>query len=139
MRSKNDNDPRLDAEFNALTEATKARFRARYSALPAEDRNGRGTIVYLLGRNMKSPGDWEFLRSVVAEPPCRSLADCSAPAGTGGPGDEVTLAYPALVALKRAQKELAAAGAHQDDARRVIAEGRRSPAPAARRLVERPY
>jgi hypothetical protein len=110
LRSRNDNDPRLDSEFNHLTLQTKVLFQGTYGGLRPEKRNERGTIVYLLGKNTDSAGDWAFLRIVVTEPPCLSLADCSKkPARGGGEeamGDEVTLAYPCLVALKSAQRVL---------------------------------
>lgn len=44
---------------------------------------------------------------MVAEPPCLSLADCGRPAGPSeAGGDEVTLAYPSLVALRQAKLAL---------------------------------
>ncbi|MDE2290665.1 MAG: hypothetical protein KGL53_01175, partial [Elusimicrobia bacterium] len=107
LASRNDNDPRLDRDFDALTAADKAAFRALYRALPPEKRNELGTVVYLLGRNVSGPEDWAFLRAAAAEPRCWSLADCGRrPSGPSDPadvGDDVTLAYPALVALKRAE------------------------------------
>lgn len=109
MRSGDDNDPRLDSAFNALSVEDKRALRARFRALPPENLNGRGTIVYLLGRNLASAEDWAFLREVVAQPPCLSLARCAETAvggGAEGAGDEVTLAYPALVALKQAERVL---------------------------------
>lgn len=137
LAAKDDNDPRLDRDFNGLPRATKRGFRLRYRQLPREHRNERGTIVYLLGRNMKTAEDWDFLRKVAAEPPCLSLWDCSKPGGGAGPGDEVTLAYPSLVALKRAEQELSSGGPHKEEARAVIEEALSSKAPAVRRMAER--
>src|SRR5207302_220894 len=77
LRSRNDNDPRLDADFNDLSAETKRRFREKYGALAPEKRNERGTVVYLLGRNINDDRDWDFLREVAGEPPCLSLSDCS--------------------------------------------------------------
>src|SRR5581483_1385533 len=103
LASRNDNDPRLDKDFNALSPEAKRLFRRKYAELPREARNDLGTIVYLLGKNLKTEEDWAFLREVAAEPPCRSLSSCDQPSdGAGEPGDPVTLAYPALVALKQA-------------------------------------
>ena len=105
LASRNDNDPRLDRDFLALTSRTKSAFRDKYRALPPERRNERGIIVYLLGKNLSAPEDWEFLRVVAGEEPCLSLADCAkAPEGESGPGDAVTLAYPSLVALRQAAR-----------------------------------
>lgn len=137
LAAKDDNAPRLDRDFDALSEAAKAAFRRRYAELPREALNERGTVVYLLGRNMKTAADWEFLRAVVAEAPCRSLADCAREDAAGGSGDEVTLAYPALVALKRAHRELSEGGPGRERARAVADAALHAEAPALRRLAER--
>ena len=128
LASKNDNDPRLDTAFNVLTGEEKTLFRERYRSLAPEKRNERGTIVYLLGKN----GDWEFLREAAAEPPCLSLSDC-AQAAPEGVADEVTLAYPSLVALKQAQRALEAGAGPA--ARSVIDAGLKSKVPAVLRLA----
>jgi len=137
FRSRNDNDPRLDRDFNSLSPEAKSLLREKYAALPRERRNERGTIVYLIGRNPSAPEDWSFLREAAAEPPCLSLADCSK-SGTAEAehGDEVTLAYPALVALKQAQRALEA-GASAAPARSVIEAGKTSKAPVVVRLASR--
>ena len=59
-----------------------------------QQRDQRGTIVYLLGKNASSKKDWAFLREVVGEPASLRMID------------EVTAAYPSLVALKLAQRAL---------------------------------
>ena len=105
LGKRSDNDPRLDSAFNDLTGRTKEAFRAKYKSLPREALNDRGTIVYLLGKNLAEAADWQFLMDVAAEPPGLSLADCSKPAPSAS-GDDVTLAYPALVALKAAENVL---------------------------------
>lgn len=87
LSSKNDNDPPLSAEAKLL-------FQKKYHALPKEQRNERGLIVYLLGKNLSSKQDWEFMRQVTGESPCI------------GHADPVTLAYPSLVALKIAERAL---------------------------------
>ena len=138
LASRDDNNPRLDRDFNALSAEDKAAFRKKYREIPAERRNERGTIVYLLGKNMASAEDWAFLREVAGEPPCRSLADCAKPpAGEseeGGVGDDVTLAYPSLVALKQAERALDA-GTSAAEAKAVIAAGLGSKMPAVARLA----
>ena len=107
LASGNDNDPRLDREFNTLSVETKRLLRQKYNTLQPERFNERGTIVYILGRNLSSKEDWTFFKKVVTEPACLSLTDCSKrPNGETQPGDEVTLAYPALVALTQAQRVL---------------------------------
>lgn len=137
LASHDDNDPRLDAAFNALTAAEKARFRDRYRAIPAEQRNARGTVVYLLGKNLTAPEDWAFLREVAGESPCLSLEDCSKASGDSkGLGDDVTLAYPSLVALKQAERALAE-GRDAAAAREVVSIGRRSGMRAVTRLADK--
>jgi hypothetical protein len=135
LRSRDDNDPRLDRDFVALPSETKDAFRAAYRALPRERLNERGTIVYLLGRNLTAPEDWLFFREVASEPPCLSLADCSkASASPGEPGDEVTLAYPSLVAVRQAARAAREGGSKQG-ARAVLEAARGSRAPAVTRLA----
>lgn len=106
LRARNDNDPRLDHDFNDLSSGDKRALRKKYSAISPEKRNERGTVVYLLGRNLKSSEDWAFFRKVALERPCLSLSDCSRKPAPGSDeeaaGDEVTLAYPSLVALRQA-------------------------------------
>lgn len=141
LLARNDNDPRLDGAFNGLDPDTRRLFREKYRALPPESRNQRGTIVYLLGKNLNAPEDWAFLREVVGEPPCLSLTDCSkAPAGGGsGPGDAVTLAYPALVALKQAERVLAGKGPEEvrREARAVVKAAKASSVPKVARAAAR--
>ncbi|MCM2266275.1 MAG: hypothetical protein NDI60_00720 [Elusimicrobiales bacterium] len=113
LLSRNDNDPRLDTAFNDLSPQTKRLFRNKFRQLPDERRNEQGTVVYLLGRNLKTDEDWAFLREVASAPPCLSLEDCSRQAKTEpdahvSAGVELTLSYPAIMALKRAERILQA-------------------------------
>lgn len=108
LASKNDNDPRLDKDLRALTPAAKSLMRGRYGTTAPEKRNQRGTIVFLVGRELSSADDVNFLHSVLNEPPCLSLSNCSNEDKASMASDdhhhdgmnEVTLAYPQLVALK---------------------------------------
>lgn len=129
LAARNDNDPRLDTAFRALTPGAKALFRSRYSGLTPESRNERGTVVYLLGRNLSSEEDLTFFKQVLSEPPCRSLADCGKPADTVLREDshlesanEVTLAYPQIVALKSFESYLARLDADPRIADQVYSE-----------------
>jgi hypothetical protein len=79
LKSKNDNDPRMDSEFKHLSPGTKVLLKERYAAYPAEARNERGTIVFILGRDLANSGtaeDFVFFDQVANEPPCLSLGDC---------------------------------------------------------------
>lgn len=143
LRARNDNDSRLETAFNGLPPAARRALRERYRGLAPESRNERGTIVYLLGKNLSAPEDWAFLREVAGEPPCLSLADCrtAAPDADGGgeSGDEVTLSYPALVALKQAERVLSgeSAPAYRREALAVIRAGKSSAAPAVAAMASR--
>ncbi|MBO9666234.1 MAG: hypothetical protein J7501_05420 [Bdellovibrio sp.] len=107
LKSKNDNDPRMDRELKVLSEKTKAKFREAYKALPAESRNDRGTIVFLLGRNISNEADLKFFDEVLGEVPCKSIQDCSKDdPGTAHRDHEehqggmaVALAYPQMVTV----------------------------------------
>jgi hypothetical protein len=107
IASRNDNDPRLDTEFRNLSPAAKAMLRDRYRNYQREKRNERGTVVFLLGRNLTSAEDMAFLREVLSEPPCRSMKDCEKDPANGEAsslhqdmGTEISLAYPQVVVLK---------------------------------------
>jgi hypothetical protein len=120
LRSRNDNDPRLDQEFNDLTPEAKRLFRNEYREIAVEKRNQRGTIVYLLGKNLRTADDWKFFREVALEPPCLSMSNCSKKPAPGSDeeatGDEVTLAYPSLVALRQARRAVEEAHARRASA-----------------------
>lgn len=147
LASKNDNDSRLDTDFNHLSPEAKALFRKQYLEIPAEMRNDRGTIVYILGKsgNLTSPADWAFLKKVEEEPPCLSLEDCSRPMNASvdpeEPGLDVTLVYPQLVALKQMERVLTGPQAGDsspttlEEARAVVEAGAESSSPDVSRLA----
>ncbi len=144
LKSKNDNDPRLDSEFLNLSEKEKELLREKYSALPAEKRNEKGTIVFLLGKNLKGEGDFRFLEGVLSEPPCYSLANCQGSSGSKmdsgheDMGTAVTLAYPQIVSLKVVEKYLGVKDqAYQSQALRVIETGKTSPVKAVSNLADK--
>lgn len=126
IASKNDNDPRLDQELRVLSHGARYLFRESYRSHKPEARNERGTIVFLLGRNLDSAEDFDFLGQVLRETPCRSLESCDrdSPRDSGEhahfeSGVETTLAYPQIVALKAIEKFLASS--NQDPALRAKA------------------
>ena len=133
LAARDDNDPRFDTGFRALTVDERAAFRAEYRATPRERRNELGAIALLLGREAPVPEDWELLREAAGEPPCLSLADCGKAGAEAGPGDETTLAYPALVALTMARRALDAG--ESAGARAVLKAGMESKAPRVARLA----
>lgn len=128
LSKKNDNDPRLDRELRSLPDDAKTLFEAEYAAYAPEARNPRGTIVFLVGRNLTRVEDVDFMARVLAEPPCLSLAKCSeAPPPSKSDDDhietanEITLVYPQLVALKAAEAYLARSDARPEIAARLRA------------------
>lgn len=110
FKNKNDNDPRLDQEFKSLDSLTKKALEEKYDSLKVEQRNERGTIVFLLGKNLQSKNDFEFLKKVLKEPTCLSLQDCKKNPEGIDPEDlttvEITLSYPQIVALKSVENYL---------------------------------
>jgi hypothetical protein len=133
--SKNDNDPRLDTDLRVLDENAKAAFRTKYRSLPMERRNERGTIVFLLGRNLKTADDYAFLKEVLSEAPCLSMQDCTSPLdGALTSNDEhqgsalsILLVYPQLTALKAIKNAPAPSGsAERESARAAVAAAKNS-------------
>jgi hypothetical protein len=105
--SRNDNDPRIDTELKDFSPAMKHALATRYARITAEKRNEKGTIVFLLGREISSKEDVGFLKEVLLEKPCMSLQDCSkAPAAEAGADEhldtinETTIRYPQLMAIR---------------------------------------
>ena len=67
LKTKNDNDPRLDSELSHLSPALKKAMITAYTQMPAEKRNERGTVVFLIGRDANQKADIDFLQSVLME------------------------------------------------------------------------
>jgi len=146
LATKNDNDPRLDTELRTLSDEAKALFSVQYSAFPPEAHNERGTIVFLLGRNLTKPSDVDFLVRVVGEPACLSMAKCSEPDPPSKRDDEhietaheVTLVYAQLVALKAAERYLKQPQPQPEVAeklRALLEAAKESPQPRVASLAE---
>lgn len=109
LKTKNDNDPRLDQNLKILNPTLRQALYERYAWLPPEDHSGRGLIVFLIAREITSLQDVEFLKKVYEEPPCLSLVDC----GTLPPNDphhsstdQTTLVYQQLSGLYLIEKQL---------------------------------
>jgi hypothetical protein len=99
---KDDNDPRLDTQFKNLTVFEKKAFRDKYQNTKIENRNERGTLVFLLSQKLESEQDFDFLKKVVSEEHCNSLLNCTTETETpetSENGLDVTLEYPQIVAV----------------------------------------
>lgn len=112
FKSKNDNDPRLDQDLRSLSSTDKVVLKEKYSQLPVESRNERGTIIFLLGRNINANEDLFFFNQVFSESKCLSLEDCTKIGNESASSEhtgstETTLAYPQIVALKALENFLA--------------------------------
>ncbi len=147
LASRNDNDPRLDTELRVLDEQTKSELRQEYLYMEKEKLNQRGTIVFLLGRNLASPADFDFFESVIDEPACRSLEKCTRdevrPADAEHlhheAGTEITLAYPQVVAIKAAETFLRnQTSSHplHSQARELVEKAKKSPIEPVRGIAE---
>lgn len=110
LEKKNDNDLRLDQDLKILSPGTKELFKRRYHDYAAEKLNERGTVVFLLGRNLNTIEDFEFLGNVLSEAPCLSMADCNKDSARASAhlesNTELDLAYPQIVALKSLERYL---------------------------------
>jgi len=146
--SRNDNDPRMDSELKVLDEQTKAELRREYLGLPKEKLNERGTIVFLLGRNLTKPQDFEFMTSVISESACRSLENCARDETAGvdaehlhhESGTEITLAYPQVVVIKSTENFLRDSDRSHllfPQARELVENAKKSPIEPVRTIAER--
>lgn len=111
LKSKNDSDPRVNDLKNLSAEFRKA-LTDKYASLKMEDRNGRGFILFLIAKDLKSASDLEFLQKVYQEQPCLSLENCAVTSRDDNPHnsgiDQTTMNYPQLVVLYQLDKQLEA-------------------------------
>jgi hypothetical protein len=114
LESKRDNDPRIDTELKDLSPLFKLTLAMRYAELKPEKFNERGTLVFLVGRELVNPADVDFMRTVLTEKPCLSVTDCSrVPVAHAGEDDhremvnETTVRYPQLMALRALKQKWA--------------------------------
>jgi hypothetical protein len=104
MISKNDNDPRLDKDLKNLSPEDKLALKDFYTNLKAESLNEKGTVVFLLGRDIQNVNDVDFMKNVLGEEPCLSMDNClvknvSADSHIDSV-NQTTLTYPQQVALE---------------------------------------
>ncbi|MFM6927842.1 MAG: hypothetical protein ACKOX6_05220 [Bdellovibrio sp.] len=146
LTSKNDNDPRMDRDLKVLNKETKEAFKAHYKNLAAEKRNDRGTIIFLIGRNIDSKEDLNFLGEVINEPPCKSLSDCNKAESASlnrdhedhQTGMAVTLAYPQLVTIHTLKNYLKKTpeGPLANQAKDILAQAKHSNIPEVSKAAE---
>lgn len=137
LASGNDSDARLDRELKSLPAEARTAIRKMYRETKKESLNARGTMLFLLGRNIESSEDLQFLAEVAHEPVCRSLSDCArfsnAPEDAEHVRDlDLVLAYPQVVAVRAASefiKSPEANAALQAQAVAVLKAGAQSRSP----------
>lgn len=107
--SKNDNDPRMDQDFKDMSSELHEALYKKYDSLQMENRNGRGLVVFLIARDLKSSADTEFLRKIYQESPCTSFEDCKS-VGSDDPHfsgiNQTSLMYPQLAGLYALESNL---------------------------------
>ena len=110
LKSKNDNDSRLDLQFKTMSPPLHDMLFEKYETLAPEDRNGRGLIAFLIARDLQSQDDFQFLQKIYQETPCLGLADCHSAMVDGGEGagsTQTTLVYPQMAVLFQIEKKIA--------------------------------
>lgn len=130
LASKNDNDPRMDTQLIFLSPELKAAMKKEYEGMRPEARNERGTIAFLIGREIKNDQDVEFLESILMEKPCLSLSDCSKSQTAATTEtehlestNETTANYPQLMALRqmvKTYKQIVSQDAQNPEAARIL-------------------
>ncbi len=145
MKSKNDNDPRLDKEFRDMTLAFHAELFHQYQTLPMESRNERGLIAFLIARDIKNSQDMEFLKSIYNEKPCMSLNDCTTTSESDphlAGIDQTSVNYPQLAALYQIEKQLNSGNKifesndFKDQLRQVLAHASQFPVPMVQKKAD---
>lgn len=108
LQDQADNDPRVDSELSNLNQKERLDFRAKYRSLPPEALKNRGLIVYLIGRNIETQGDLEFMREVLNERNCLSLKNCTITdqKTLSEPTIAANLAFPKLMAVAALKEKL---------------------------------
>ena len=97
----------MDTDLKVLSPELK-KLTHIYDESKREKLNERGTIVFLLGRNISTVADIKFRGKALLEKPCLSRSDCDkSQMGSGGGEDEhmravndITVSYPQLNAFR---------------------------------------
>jgi len=110
LKTKNDNDPRLDQDLKKISSRFREALYEKYAQLPPEDHSRRGLVAYLIARNGSSIEDMQFLKKIFQEPPCLSMADCKSAPVNQDPHhtsvDQTTLVYEQLSVLYLLERQI---------------------------------
>ncbi|MBK7962001.1 MAG: hypothetical protein IPK04_12860 [Bdellovibrionales bacterium] len=109
LASQNDNDPRLDKTFKGMSDDLHLILQEQYLEIPAENRNQRGLLAFLIARDLKNTEDLDFLKKIYEESPCLSLENCNSRTSSDphlSGVDEASMNYPQLASLYQLEKQL---------------------------------
>lgn len=145
IRSRNDNDPRLDHDLVNLSPVFHHVLSNFYETMDLEMRSERGLIAFVMARDLKSETDAQFLKKIFDESPCLSLENCrertsSDPHLSGI--DQTTLNYPQLATLYQLENKISKDPAlldnpqFMDQLRMIIAAAIKFPVPAVHQKAE---
>lgn len=129
LADQSHNDVRVDQELSKLNQKERLDFRQKYRSLRPEALKDRGLIVYLLGRNIETQGDLEFLKEVLNERGCLSLNNCAITDQETLSQPEIAshLAFPKLMAIAALKGKLAGQNSKKmREAIEVILQGARN-------------
>jgi len=122
LKSKNENDPRMDQFLTNLSPALKDALQKQYSEMKMEMRSERGIIANLIARELKegrnSPSDIQFLTNILLEKPCLSLSDCASPANVKS--EEIEAHYPQLITVQNLRKALVSTNITPDNRTAIL-------------------
>lgn len=142
LTSQNDNDPRLDKTFMGMSDELHLTLQEQYQEIPAENRNQRGLLAFLIARDLKNTEDLDFLKKVYEESPCLSLENCGSRTSSDphlSGVDEASMNYPQLASLYQLEKQLNdhpalfADSSMKDHAKAVIEQALRFPVPSVQK------
>ncbi len=109
---RNDNDPRVDQDLRKMSPAMHQALMDAYQKIPLENRNSRGMVAFLIGRDLQTAADAAFLKGIYQEEPCLSMADCSRAEAETDPHlsgtVQTSLNYPQLAGLYQLEQRLGA-------------------------------
>lgn len=108
--SENDNDPRINTEFENLSLKLKMSLFDQYQALAGEKRKQKALIVLLLSRQIQTNEDVELLKKVFEDQQCLSLQDCKVKTTEtdfyNAAMEEIIINYPQMILLYEISKHL---------------------------------
>lgn len=127
LSSNHDHHPELDTEFRQLTPALKTAMVNRYHSLDPSALNQRGTLVFILGREIQDSGDLQFFRQVLTEN--------SKQPGAKTFSDDLSDHYPSVMAIRMQEERVKEekASVLRGEVEAILSEAASSPNPVIAR------